>query len=113
MLVMLALLVCSTATRASPVLERAARTPSLLSADAIAAFTPFSYYATAAYCTPTSLLAWDCGSASICSIRRRRSSSSTANCEENPGFQPVAAGGDGNGIPHCTFCPCLRAADIS
>jgi hypothetical protein len=73
MLAMLALLASLAFTRASPVLERAADAPSLLSADAIAALTPFSWYATAAYCTPASVLAWDCGGTCLYSPWMRRS----------------------------------------
>jgi hypothetical protein len=88
MLAVLALLV--SAALASPIaVELASSTPSLLSASAIAALTPFSYYATAAYCTPASLLAWDCGT----------------NCAANPGFKPVAAGGTGNAVQYCAFGP--------
>lgn len=32
-----------------------------LSSSAIAAFTPYSYYASTGYCTPATTLAWNCG----------------------------------------------------
>ncbi|KAJ7777400.1 Alpha/Beta hydrolase protein [Mycena metata] len=51
-----------------------------LSAAQIAAYKPYTFYAAAGYCEPATTLAWDCG----------------ANCEANPGFQPVASGGDGD-----------------
>ncbi|KAJ7780283.1 lipase [Mycena maculata] len=62
--------------------------PSLLGRQAITAlsttqidvFTPYTYYAAAGYCAPATTLAWDCGT----------------NCEANPGFHPVASGGDGD-----------------
>ncbi|KAF7309531.1 Lipase-3 domain-containing protein [Mycena indigotica] len=51
-----------------------------LSAASIAAFKPYSYYAAAGYCSPAKTLAWNCG----------------GNCQANPTFKPVAAGGDGD-----------------
>lgn len=45
----------------------------------IEAFKPYTYYAGAAYCNPSTTLTWACG----------------FNCEANPNFQPVASGGDG------------------
>ncbi|KAF9466207.1 alpha/beta-hydrolase [Collybia nuda] len=45
----------------------------------VAAFKPYTYYASAAYCKPAATLAWNCGT----------------NCNANSGFQPVASGGDG------------------
>ncbi|KAJ4474906.1 lipase class 3 family protein [Lentinula aciculospora] len=48
----------------------------------ITAYKPYTYYASAAYCSPSTTLAWSCG----------------ANCKANPSFVPVASGGDGDGI---------------
>ncbi|KAK0240917.1 Alpha/Beta hydrolase protein [Armillaria nabsnona] len=45
----------------------------------IEAFKPYTYYAGAAYCNPSTTLNWTCGT----------------NCEANPSFHPVASGGDG------------------
>ncbi|CAK5263400.1 unnamed protein product [Mycena citricolor] len=42
-------------------------------------FTPYSYYAAAAYCPPNTTLAWNC----------------STNCDANPSFKPIASGGDG------------------
>ncbi|KAF6761833.1 lipase [Ephemerocybe angulata] len=53
-----------------------------LSTSEISGFRPFSFYASAAYCQPAQLSAWDCGK----------------NCRANPTFKPVATGGDGNDI---------------
>ncbi|KAF8075191.1 lipase [Lyophyllum atratum] len=53
---------------------------SQLTAAQIAAYRPFTHYASTAYCQPASTLAWNCG----------------ANCNANPGFKPVASGGDGS-----------------
>ncbi|EIW57887.1 lipase [Trametes versicolor FP-101664 SS1] len=48
----------------------------------IASFLPYTRFAAVAYCPPSVTLAWICG----------------ANCETNPSFIPIAAGGDGNKI---------------
>ena len=56
-----------------------------LSTDQIAAFKPFSFYASAGYCQPSATLAWNCG----------------ANCNANPSFEPVASGGDGSETQFC------------
>ncbi|KAI0062860.1 alpha/beta-hydrolase [Artomyces pyxidatus] len=56
-----------------------------LSTTQIEAFKPFTFFASAAYCQPSTTLAWSCGG-----------SLSLANCEANPGFIPVASGGDGS-----------------
>ncbi|KAJ7490876.1 Alpha/Beta hydrolase protein [Mycena latifolia] len=53
-----------------------------LTAAQIGAFKPYTYYASAGYCAPAATLAWNCG----------------ANCDANPGFHPIASGGDGNAI---------------
>lgn len=56
-----------------------------LSTAQIDAFTPYTWYASTGYCTPTATLAWDCGT----------------NCEANPDFQPVASGGNGDSVQYC------------
>ncbi|TFK39676.1 lipase [Crucibulum laeve] len=63
---------------AAPALE-ARQGISTLSAAEVASFKPYTYYASTAYCTPATTLAWNCG----------------ANCNANSGFRPVASGGDG------------------
>ncbi|EPQ56167.1 lipase [Gloeophyllum trabeum ATCC 11539] len=50
-----------------------------LSSAQVAAYRPYTYYASTAYCAPAATLAWSCG----------------ANCEANSAFEPVASGGDG------------------
>ncbi|KAF9485578.1 lipase class 3 family protein [Pholiota conissans] len=52
---------------------------STLSPVQIAAFKPFTFYASTAYCQPSKILSWTCG----------------ANCNANPTFKPVASGGNG------------------
>ncbi|KAF9646508.1 alpha/beta-hydrolase [Thelephora ganbajun] len=44
------------------------------------ALTPYTYYASAGYCNPSVTQTWTCG----------------ANCNANPGFKPIASGGDGS-----------------
>ncbi|KAF5357440.1 hypothetical protein D9757_011588 [Collybiopsis confluens] len=63
----------------SPVHSRQSITA--LSGSQISAFTPYTFFASTAYCQPSTTLSWTCG----------------ANCEANPGFIPVASGGDGDG----------------
>lgn len=55
-----------------------------LSTSQIESFTSFTYFASAAYCTPAQTLAWNCG----------------ANCHANSGFLPVASGGDGVSVQY-------------
>ncbi|KAI0794401.1 lipase [Fomes fomentarius] len=53
-----------------------------LTSSQIAAYTPYSHYASAGYCTASATLAWNCG----------------ANCKANPTFLPLASGGDGTDV---------------
>ncbi|KAF8510192.1 alpha/beta-hydrolase [Hysterangium stoloniferum] len=46
----------------------------------INSFSPFTHFASTAYCQPSTTINWSCG----------------ANCNANPGFIPVASGGDGS-----------------
>lgn len=55
-----------------------------LSASQISPFKPYSYFASTGYCTPSTTLTWSCG----------------ANCDANPGFEPVASGGDGSDVQY-------------
>ncbi|KAF9466202.1 lipase class 3 family protein [Collybia nuda] len=66
---------------ATPILE-ARQSFSTLSTAEIAAFKPFTFYASTAYCQPAQTLAWTCG----------------ANCDANPTFKPIASGGDGTAV---------------
>jgi hypothetical protein len=51
------------------------------------ALTPYTYYASAEYCNPSVTATWTCG----------------ANCNANPGFRPIASGGDGSSIQFCLW----------
>ena len=65
-----------------------------LSAAQIASFKPFTHYASTAYCKPAQTLTWSCG----------------ANCNANPGFKPIASGGDGD---LTQFCKLRLRLDLS
>ena len=52
----------------------------------VGAFTQYTYFASAGYCDPSVTKNWTCG----------------ANCNANPGFQPIASGGDGSIIQFCS-----------
>ena len=56
-----------------------------LSSAEVAAFKPYTQFANAAYCQPSTTLAWNCG----------------ASCAANPTFMPVASGGDGAVTQFC------------
>ncbi|CAA7264954.1 unnamed protein product [Cyclocybe aegerita] len=53
-----------------------------LSSSEITAFRPFSYFASTAYCNPSTTINWSCG----------------ANCDANSDFIPIATGGDGSSV---------------
>ncbi|KZP12704.1 alpha/beta-hydrolase [Athelia psychrophila] len=55
-----------------------------LSASQISAFTPYTWYASAAYCAASTTATWSCGE----------------SCSANSGFEPVASGGDGNSVQY-------------
>lgn len=62
-----------------------------LPATQIAAFKPYTQYASAAYCQPAATKAWNCG----------------RNCDANAAFKPVDSGGDGVLTQFCAcFCYC-------
>ncbi|KAI0825738.1 lipase [Irpex lacteus] len=75
----LALLTLAVSVSAVPLEAR--QSISALSASQIGSFKPFTFYASTAYCDPSTTLTWSCG----------------ANCGANPSFKPVASGGDGDG----------------
>jgi len=75
----LVLLTAASAAWAAPALE-SRQSITALSTSQISSFTPFTFYASAAYCQPANTLAWNCG----------------ANCQANPSFHPIASGGDGD-----------------
>ncbi|KAF9528105.1 lipase [Crepidotus variabilis] len=60
------------------------QTISSLSATQISAYKPYTYFASAAYCTPAATKAWNCG----------------ANCAANSDFVTTASGGDGSSVQY-------------
>ncbi|OAX37109.1 alpha/beta-hydrolase [Rhizopogon vinicolor AM-OR11-026] len=81
--IVLAALLGATIVNASPSLN-ARQSITALATSQIDTFTPYTYYASAGYCTNTQTLAWDCGT----------------NCDANPDFQPVASGGNGDSVQY-------------
>ncbi|SJL13761.1 uncharacterized protein ARMOST_17209 [Armillaria ostoyae] len=65
----------------SSVLERRQSVMTLTSTQ-VTAFKPYTFYASAGYCQPSTTLTWTCGTP----------------CQANPGFKPVASGGDGDDV---------------
>lgn len=86
LLVLVPLLPLLVAAAPSPVNKRQ-DTITALSAEEVAAFRPYSYYANTGYCKPNLTIDWSCG----------------ANCDANPDFIPVAAGGDGGWVQYCKY----------
>lgn len=83
--------------RAAPILEPRQSFATLSTAQ-IAAFRPFTSYASSAYCPSSETLTWSCG----------------VNCDANPSFQPVASGGDGNDVQfwYVGFDPTLKTVIV-
>ncbi|TFK69118.1 lipase class 3 family protein [Pluteus cervinus] len=55
-----------------------------LSTAQVSSFKPYSWFASSSYCSPSSIIRWNCG----------------ANCNANRDFIPVAAGGDGSSVQY-------------
>lgn len=77
--------------------RRHASVAALASRD-VAAFRPYTPYASAAYCSAAATRAWTCG----------------ADCDANPAFVPTAAGGDGKGEQwwYVGFDPALQTVIV-
>lgn len=93
----LALLLVSP-VRGSPTLQSRQSITTLTTAQ-VAAFHPYAFYASTAYCQPSTTLTWTCG----------------ANCNANPSFEPIASGGDGNDIQfwYVGYDPTLETVIVS
>ncbi|GJJ11323.1 hypothetical protein Clacol_005555 [Clathrus columnatus] len=72
--------VCLSVAQASAVVLPRQGAVTDLTTSQIDAFTTFTFFASAAYCQPSTTINWSCG----------------ANCQANSGFEPVASGGDGD-----------------
>ncbi|TCD61802.1 hypothetical protein EIP91_007888 [Steccherinum ochraceum] len=70
-----------------------------LATSQISMFKPFTFFASAAYCQPSTTINWSCG----------------ANCNANSGFQPVASGGDGSDVQfwYVGFDPSLSTVIVA
>ncbi|KAJ6605839.1 lipase [Mycena sp. CBHHK59/15] len=77
-----AVLALASLVHAAPAPLAARQAITTLSTSQISTFKPYSFYASAGYCKSAATLAWNCG----------------ANCDANPGFHPVASGGDGDAV---------------
>ncbi|KAG2754953.1 alpha/beta-hydrolase [Suillus brevipes Sb2] len=77
------LLVAAAAVQAFPSISMR-QSITALTTSQIDQFTTYTYYASAGYCTNTQTLAWNCGT----------------NCNANPGFKPVASGGNGDSVQY-------------
>jgi hypothetical protein len=82
---LLSALVAFAAPAPTALQERAVTT---LSAAQLDAFTPYTQFASAAYCMSSIIQSWTCGGA----------------CTAIPGFEVALTGGDGNGVQLCGFC---------
>ncbi|KZP12702.1 alpha/beta-hydrolase [Athelia psychrophila] len=82
-LVLLSGLLAHAAPALDPILDSRASITAL-SASQISAFTPYTWYASAAYCAASTTATWSCG----------------ASCSANSGFVPVASGGNGDSVQY-------------
>ncbi|PPQ76610.1 LOW QUALITY PROTEIN: hypothetical protein CVT26_012749 [Gymnopilus dilepis] len=93
-----------------------------LSAAQISAFKPFTFFASTAYCSPSTTITWSCGGEGV----PRDSSqgkpltcswawATTANCAANSDFIPTASGGDGDGTQfwYVGFSPSQRTVIVA
>ncbi|KAI9510544.1 lipase [Russula earlei] len=71
---------------------------STLSSTAIDAFAPYTYFASTAYCDPSTTINWSCGT----------------NCDANPDFQPAISGGGGiEQFYYVGYSPTLSSAIVA
>lgn len=82
-----ALLLCAPLLAAAAGLAVKRQSITALSQSQISSFKPYTFFASAAYCNPSTTINWSCG----------------ANCQANTGFEPIAAGGDGDSVQFCAY----------
>lgn len=77
-----------------------------LSSATINSYTPYSYYAAAAECPANTTITWTCGSKLRLDIYLgpQKFIHYPVKCQQNPGFQPIAAGGNGDSVQYCGSC---------
>jgi len=118
----LSALLCALSANAAPAIVEFSKRQSItaLTSAQIAAFKPFTHFASTAYCNPSTTINWSCGGMIIEDWSGILLSSwrlFLANCAANPDFIPVASGGDGSSVQFCElfldrtttmFAPCGR-----
>lgn len=107
--ILVATLLGIAAVQASPTLV-SSQTITALATSQIDAFSPYTYFAKAAYCTPSTTISWSCGGKSLYSVLVGANSGFdtfpfAVSCDNNPGFEPVASGGNGDSIQYCEADP--------
>ncbi|KAJ7885990.1 lipase class 3 family protein [Mycena leptocephala] len=82
-----------------PPFLRSRLTVTTVPAGQVTSYKPYTYFASAAYCAANATATWSCG----------------GNCEANPDFVPVAAGGDGTSVQYwfVGYSPSLQTAIVS
>ena len=98
--------------RDSAEVEARATAVTTLSAAQLAAYTPYTQLARAAYCPSSKIKNWGCGGVYFSLIRfsinwSDISCSSLEACKAIPGFQPTVTGGDGNDVQLCMSPPSI------
>ncbi|RXW16318.1 hypothetical protein EST38_g9541 [Candolleomyces aberdarensis] len=93
------LLTVAFAAPVSQTLEVRQTDVSALSADDVAVYKPYTWYASTAACNPTNTSAWNCGT----------------KCSANPSFIPIASGGDGGNVQYwfVGYDPSLQTIIVS
>jgi hypothetical protein len=96
-----------TALNFIPVVHAAALLPirqsiTPLTQSQIEVFLPYTYFASAGYCSPSYTLNWSCGSreSSIFNVTFIWLIRCAASCNANPAFEVVATGGDGSEVQY-------------
>lgn len=102
---MLSLLFLATATvgQAFPLLA-VRQGITALSISQIDFYNPYTWFASAAYCTPSTTSKWSCGcrfSNILIFVESGVNPYLIADCQANPGFAPIASGGDSTIIQYC------------
>lgn len=76
-----------------------------------ASFKPFTFFASAAYCSSSATKNWNCGGKHFVLLALLYEASllsfSPERCDANAGFIPTASGGDGTDVQFCMSHPCI------
>ncbi|KAF8637491.1 hypothetical protein AX17_002795 [Amanita inopinata Kibby_2008] len=97
LLLLFSVLTCVLSIHAIPFERRQTITP--LTTSQIDFYTPYSHFASAAYCDPSTTITWRCG----------------AECDANSDFIPVASGGDGSNVQYwfVGYSPSLNSVIVA